>query len=67
VVLQIISEDFCPNKIREHKFENTPFTFEDETFRNVRSGKGRNGHLGSFRDITYADVTKIGSIVRDVS
>ncbi len=67
MVLQSISNDFCPNKIRENKFENTPITIGDETFHNVRSGKGCNGQLGSFGDITYADVTKIGSIVRDVS
>jgi hypothetical protein len=31
-VPQIISDGFCQTKIREQKFETTPFSFGDETY-----------------------------------
>ncbi len=45
-----------PKKIREKKFENAPFSFGDETYRDNEQGTGILNTPKSFRDETYRDV-----------
>ncbi len=54
-----VSELFF-KKIREQKFENTPFSFGDETYGDANIRERRFEHASSFSDETYGDVETSG-------
>ncbi len=58
---------FSPKKIREDKFENTPFSIGDERKGTELSGKGCFEYPGSFRDETHGDIKMSGLFVRVMS
>jgi hypothetical protein len=62
--LLVVSDLFHTQKFKEYKFENTLFSFGDETFWDITYRNECFGQPGSFKDETYGDVRKSGYTVR---